>query len=51
MKKWVALILTIIAGWVGFQIGAANNMQGDLGVVFAIAVMGFFILDAAEKKE
>ena len=51
MKKVLAVILTIVAGYIGFNIDVANNMGGDLGVVFAIAVMGYFIIDAIEKKE
>lgn len=50
MRKGLALILTIIAGYVGFILGAALNLEGYLGIVFAIAVMGYFILDAIEKK-
>ena len=50
MRKGTALVLTIIAGYVGFILGAALNLEGYLGIVFAIAVMGYFILDAIEKK-
>jgi len=50
MKKVLALILTVVAGYIGFILGAALNLEGYLGIVFAIAVMGYFILDAIEKK-
>ena len=50
MKKVIMFIATIIAAYIGFIIGAALNLEGYLGVVFAIAVVGIFILDAIEKK-
>lgn len=51
MKKVLAMIITIVAGYIGFVLGAALNLEGYLGIVFAIAVMEYFILDAIEKKE
>ena len=50
MKKVLLFVLTVIAAYIGFIIGAALNLEGYLGVVFAIAVVGIFILDAIEKK-
>jgi len=50
MKKVLLFISTIIAAYLGFIIGAALNLEGYLGIVFAIAVVGIFILDAIEKK-
>ena len=50
MKKWLAVIVTIVAGYIGFILGAALNLEGYLGIVFAIASMGYFILDAIDKK-
>ena len=50
MKKVIMFIVTIVAAYIGFIIGAALNLEGYLGVVFAIAVVGMFILDAIEKK-
>ncbi|MBQ5573257.1 MAG: hypothetical protein IIU69_03135 [Bacteroidaceae bacterium] len=50
MKKVLLFISTIIAAYIGFIIGAALNLEGYLGIVFAIAVVGIFILDAIEKK-
>mgnify|MGYP007112513385 CR=1 FL=1 len=50
MKKVLLFILTVIAAYVGFIVGAALNLEGYLGIVFAIAVVGIFILDAIEKK-
>lgn len=51
MKKfWKALIAIAVAGLVGIYVGAAINLEGYLGVVLAIAVMGAFIVDAIEKK-
>lgn len=50
MKKFLAFIVTVTAAYLGFIIGGIMNLEGYLGVVFAIAVMGIFILDAIEKK-
>ncbi len=50
MKKVIMFIVTVVAAYIGFIIGAALNLEGYLGVVFAIAVVGMFILDAIEKK-
>ena len=50
MRKVVAVILTIVAGYIGFILGAILNLEGYLGIVFAIAVMGYFVMDALEKK-
>ena len=50
MKKVIMFIITVVAAYIGFIIGAALNLEGYLGVVFAIAVVGMFILDAIEKK-
>lgn len=50
MKKVLLFISTVIAAYIGFIIGAALNLEGYLGNVFAIAVVGMFILDAIEKK-
>lgn len=50
MRKVVAVILTIVAGYIGFILGAILNLEGYLGIVFAIAVMGYFVMDAIEKK-
>ncbi len=50
MKKILMFIVTVVAAYIGFILGAALNLEGYLGVVFAIAVVGMFILDAIEKK-
>ena len=50
MRKVLAVILTIVAGYIGFILGAILNLEGYLGIVFAIAVMGYFVMDAIEKK-
>ena len=50
MKKVLLFVLTVIVAYIGFIIGAALNLEGYLGIVFAIAVVGIFILDAIEKK-
>lgn len=51
MNKVRALILTIIAGLVGIYLGAAINLEGYLGIVFAVAVMGYFIIQEIESKK
>ena len=48
MKAW---ILTVLSGLLGIYIGALLNMEGYLGSVFAIATMGYFIINAIEKKK
>ena len=50
MKKVIMFIITVVAAYIGFIIGAALNLEGYLGVVFAIAVVGIYLLDAIEKK-
>jgi len=52
MRKIItAIIATIVFGYIGIIIGAAINLEGYLGVIFAIATMGAFILHAIEKKK
>ena len=50
MKKVGMFIATVVAAYIGFIIGAALNLEGYLGIVFAIAVVGIYLLDAIEKK-
>ncbi len=50
-KSMLGLILTIVAGLIGICLGAAINLEGYLGIIFAIAVMGFFIIRAIEDKK
>lgn len=49
MKIALAVIATIVAGYLGFIIGAALNLEGYLGIVFAIATMGAFMLHSIES--
>lgn len=44
-----AIITTIITGYIGIIIGAALNLEGYLGIIFAIATMGAFILNSIES--
>lgn len=44
-----AIITTIIMGYIGIIIGAALNLEGYLGIIFAIATMGAFILNSIES--
>ncbi len=50
-KSMLGLILTIVAGLIGINLGSAINLEGYLGIIFAIAVMGFFIIRAIEDKK
>ncbi len=50
-KSMLGLILTIAVGLIGIYLGAAINLEGDLGIILAIAVMGFFIIRAIEGKK
>lgn len=50
-KIIVAIVATVILGYVGIIIGAALNLEGYLGVIFSIATMGAFILHAIESKK
>ncbi len=51
MNKVFALILTIITGLLGIYFGAALHLEGYLGIIVAIAVMGYFIIQAIENKK
>ena len=50
-KIILAIIVTIIMGYIGIIIGAMLNLEGYLGIIFAIATMGAFILHAIENKK
>lgn len=45
-----ALISTAAPGFAGIYIGAAFNLEGYLGIILSIAIMGFFIIQAIENK-
>ena len=47
----LAFILTVILGLVGIYVGAALNLEGYLGIILAVAVMGFFIIRAIEENK
>lgn len=52
MKKAVkALVVTVLAGILGIYMGAFLNLEGYLGIILAIAVMGFFIILEIEEKK
>ncbi|MEE0964639.1 MAG: hypothetical protein U0L73_10585 [Ruminococcus bromii] len=50
-KIAVAIIATILLGYVGIIIGAMLNLEGYLGIIFSIATMGAFILHSIERKK
>ena len=50
-KIILAIIVTIIMGYIGIIIGAMLNLEGYLGIIFSIATMGAFILHAIENKK
>lgn len=55
MKKYdcaaSALVWTILAGAAGVYLGALLNLEGYLGVIFAIAVAAWHIVKAIEGKD
>ncbi len=50
-KSMLGFIWMIVAGLFGICLGAAINLEGYLGIIFEIAVMGFFIIRAIEDKK
>ena len=46
----IAILVTILMGYVGIIIGVMFNLEGYLGVIFAIATMGAFILHAIDRN-
>ena len=50
-KIVLAIIATIVFGYIGIIIGAMLNLEGYLGIIFSIATMGAFILHAIENKK
>ena len=50
-KIIIAIIATIVFGYIGIIIGAMLNLEGYLGIIFAIATMGAFILHTIEKNK
>ena len=50
-KIVIAIIATVLLGYVGIIIGAALNLEGYLSVIFSIATMGAFILHSVESKK
>lgn len=46
-----ALVWTILAGVAGIYLGALLNLEGYLGVIFAIAVAAWHIVKAIEEKD
>jgi len=50
-KSVLGLIWMIVAGLFGICLGLAINLEGYLGIIFEIAVMGFFIIRAIEDKK
>ena len=43
-------IVTIAVAFLGLMIGLSLNLEGWLGVIFAIAIVGVFIVEAIKKK-
>ena len=50
-KIIIAIIVTILFGYLGFIIGAMLSLEGYLGIIFSIATMGAFILHSIESKK
>ncbi len=45
-----ATLLTIVFGIAGIYLGAMLNLEGYWGIIFAIAAMGYYIIEAIENK-
>ncbi len=50
-KAASAFILTVIMGLIGIYLGAMLNLEGYLGIIFAIATMGAYIISLIEKSQ
>ncbi len=50
-RSVLGLIVTLVAGLIGIYLGAAIHLEGYLGIILAIAIMGFFIIRAIEDKK
>ena len=50
-KIVIAIIATILLGYVGIIIGAILNCEGYLGIIFSIATMGAFVLHSIDSKK
>ena len=51
MKKSVEVfIATVIVGFIGYIIDVALDGKGALGIIFAIAIVGAFIVHAIDDK-
>lgn len=52
MSRYTFAVISIIgSGIIGIYLGAALNMEGYLGIVFAIAAAGGHIVKAIEDKK
>ena len=49
-KTKVSVVVTILAGIIGIYLGATINLEGYLGLVFAIAAATGFIVQAIEQN-
>lgn len=49
-KTIISVVVTILAGIIGIYLGAAINLEGYLGLVFAIAAATGFIVSAIERN-
>lgn len=52
MNKFLEVLFTVGGvGILGIYLGSALNLEGYLGIVLSIAVMGAFVVDAIEKRK
>lgn len=49
-KTIVSVVVTILVGIIGIYLGAAINLEGYLGLVFAIAAATGFIVSAINRN-
>lgn len=47
-KSKIAVVVTILVGIIGIYLGATINLEGYLGIIFAIAAATGFIVSAIE---
>jgi hypothetical protein len=49
-KTMVSVVVTILSGIIGIYLGATINLEGYLGLVFAIATATGFIIQAIKQN-
>jgi hypothetical protein len=50
-KEIKAVIITVLAGIIGLYLGASINLEGYLGLIFAIAAATGFIISVINRNK